>query len=127
MEFQEFLESVPQEVVLYEGLKEIADEVRGGPAVKSYLTVTPTDTLIVAAAYALWWITKIGVDHFRALSEAKQVERRIEIIQATMKETGLGMKQAKDIVDALYGEVSKRSADDPFLKSAQGLIESQKK
>ena len=121
MNEDEFAAQAQQDAPLSGFLLEIADTVRGGPAPKKFGVVGP-DILWLAAAYAVWSLTKIGIDFLRGKSALQLTEAKVNTMKVVMNKTGLGLRQAKDIVDAAIAETTKRSADDPILQALLRLL-----
>ena len=121
MNEDEFATKAQQDEPLSRFLLEIADTVRGGPAPKKFGGAGP-DILWLAAAYAVWSLTKIGIDFLRGKSALQLTEAKVNTMKVVMDKTGLGLRQAKDIVDAAIAETTKRSADDPILQALLKLL-----
>ncbi|WP_309714515.1 hypothetical protein [Armatimonas sp.] len=121
MDEDKFAEQAQQDEPLSGFLLGIADTVRGGPTPKRMGVVGP-DILWLAAAYAVWSLTKIGIDFLRGKSALALTEAKVNTMKVVMEKTGLGLKQSKDIVDTALAETTKRSADDPILQALLRLI-----
>jgi hypothetical protein len=121
MNEDEFAVKAQQDEPLSGFLLEIADTVRGGPAPEKFGVVGP-DLLWLAAAYAVFSLTKIGIDFLRGKSALALTEAKVNTMKFVMEKTGLGLKQSKDIVDKAIEETTKRSADDPILQAFLKLV-----
>ncbi len=116
-----FVEQAQQDETMTAFLTGIADEARGGPPPKRFGIIGP-DLLWLAAAYAVFSLTKIGLDYLRGKTALQLVAEKTQTMKLVMEKTGLGLKQSKDIVDAALAEVTKRNSDDPILQALLKLL-----
>ncbi len=124
MDAIQFAQHTKQDQQLNSFLKEIAEDASKQIAIEEpqrYLTVTGVDILIAIAAYALYRWLKDYFDHRRALNEIEILKQQERIIAALIKD-GFPPKDAQTVTVALLKRIAQRSADDPLLKAAAGLI-----
>lgn len=116
-----FVEQAQQDDSMKAFLTEIADEVRGSPPPKRMGIIGP-DVLWLAAAYAVWSLSKIGLDYLRGKTALQLVAEKTSTMKLVMEKTGLGLRQSKDIVDTALAEVTKRNSEDPILQAILKLL-----
>jgi len=124
MDATQFAQQARQDPHLNAFLQEIAADVAGqvaGDEPQRYFTVTGADILVTVVAYALYRWLKDYFDHRRALHEAEILGRQQQVIAALIRD-GFQPKEAQAVTQALLRRIAQRTADDPLLKAAAGLV-----
>ena len=80
-----------------------------------------SEILIGIAAYALYRFLKDYFDQKRALNEVEVLKKQEEVISALIDD-GFPPEDAQAVTTAMLHNIAKRSADDPVLKKATGLL-----
>ena len=104
-------------------LKEVAQGISGQVSIDEldHFSVGGVDILISIAAYALYRWLKDYFDYHRNKNEGEILVERTELIARLVKD-GFKLQDATMIVNTLLENIAKRSADDPALQLANGMI-----
>lgn len=82
-----------------------------------------TAALWLVGLAALWQLAKVGIHHFRGMSDTTVLQKQIEVI-AEVKALGYDEKHAVQVVERLLKSIRTRPEDDSVLKTLQKMLSS---
>lgn len=121
--FDRFDRLVRDDAELASYLQDLAGDALGGEELETpQRYISGAEVALVVAAYGVWSLLKIGVDHLRGLSEAVLAEKRAELVGDLHRDLGISPEKAEPVVTRIYKDIRERSSDDPILKKLLNIF-----